>query len=76
MSNTTNPELAGVDTDGLLWAKSTFSNPSGNCIEFAPLGGGLVAIRNSRQPGDVITMNAGEHDALVEGMKAGEFDRA
>ncbi|WP_348538174.1 DUF397 domain-containing protein [Nocardia carnea] len=32
------------------WRKSTFSNPSGNCVEFAEAAGNLVAVRNSRFP--------------------------
>lgn len=31
------------------WRKSSFSNPSGNCVEAAELGGG-VALRDSRFP--------------------------
>lgn len=74
MSNTINPELAGVDTAALAWRKATASNPSGNCLQFAELGNGLVAIRNSRRPEEVITANGGERDAFLKGAKAGEFD--
>ena len=31
------------------WRKSSYSNPSGNCVEAAELGGG-VALRDSRFP--------------------------
>ncbi len=34
----------------VTWQKSSFSNPSGNCVELAPLPGGGVAMRNSRDP--------------------------
>ncbi|MGK8464896.1 DUF397 domain-containing protein [Nocardia cyriacigeorgica] len=32
------------------WRKSTFSNPSGNCVEMAEATNNLVAVRNSREP--------------------------
>jgi len=34
---------------GAAWRKSSYSNPSGNCVEAANLGGG-VALRDSRLP--------------------------
>ena len=36
--------------DGVVWRKSHFSNPSGNCVELAELPDGRVAMRNSRDP--------------------------
>lgn len=33
------------------WVKSSYSNPSGNCVELAALAGGKIAIRHSRHPG-------------------------
>ena len=57
------------------WKKSTFSNPSGNCVEVAETSNGLVAVRNSREPeGAVIYYTRPEIDAFVRGAKAGEFD--
>lgn len=34
---------------GAAWRKSSYSNPSGNCVEAATLAGG-VALRDSRLP--------------------------
>jgi len=36
---------------GVTWIKSSYSNPSGDCVELAKLTGGKIAVRNSRYPG-------------------------
>jgi hypothetical protein len=36
--------------DGAVWRKSTLSGNLGNCVEVAMLGGGGIAVRNSRHP--------------------------
>ena len=57
------------------WRKSTFSNPSGNCVEFAEAANNLVAMRNSRFPdGGVLFYTRPEIEAFLQGAKAGEFD--
>jgi hypothetical protein len=57
------------------WRKSSFSNPSGNCVEVAEATNGLVAVRNSRDlEGGVLFYTRPEIDAFVRGAKAGEFD--
>jgi hypothetical protein len=57
------------------WRKSSFSNPSGNCVELADLANGLVAVRNSRDPeGAVLVYTRPEIDAFLRGAKGGEFD--
>jgi hypothetical protein len=69
MSDTSMHEIDGP------WRKSTFSNPSGNCVEVATVTSGLVAVRNSRDPeGGVLFYTRPEIDAFVRGAKAGEFD--
>ncbi|MER5422643.1 DUF397 domain-containing protein [Streptosporangium roseum] len=61
--------------DGIVWRKSHFSNPSGNCVELAALPGGGVAIRNSRDPeGPALIYTHRELDAFVRGVKGGDFD--
>jgi hypothetical protein len=57
------------------WRKSSFSNPSGNCVELAALADGGVAMRNSRDPGGpAIVYTRAEVDAFIAGVKNGEFD--
>jgi hypothetical protein len=60
---------------GVTWRKSSFS-AAGNCVEFAKLDGdGAVAVRNSRFPeGPALVYTRSEIDALIQGMKSGEFD--
>jgi hypothetical protein len=69
----------GMPADHLttvIWQKSRLSNPSGNCVEMAPLPrGGGVAVRNSRDPnGPALVYTADEIVAFIRGAKAGDFD--
>ncbi len=57
------------------WRKSTESNSSGNCVEFAALPAGEVAVRNSRYPdGPALVYSRAEVAAFLAGVKNGEFD--
>lgn len=47
------------------WRKSSYSNPSGNCVEAAELGGG-VALRDSRFPdGPALVFTSASWDAFL-----------
>jgi hypothetical protein len=47
------------------WRKSSYSNPSGNCVEAAQLGGG-VAVRDSRFPdGPALAFSRATWDAFL-----------
>jgi hypothetical protein len=60
---------------GATWQKSSYSNPSGNCVELARLPGGKIAVRNSRHPcGPALVYERAEIDAFLLAAKAGEFD--
>ncbi|PRY02591.1 DUF397 domain-containing protein [Allonocardiopsis opalescens] len=60
---------------GVMWQKSSYSNSQGNCVEMARLANGEVAVRNSRFPeGPALVYTKAEVDALIQGMKSGEFD--
>jgi len=57
------------------WRKSSHSNSQGNCVEFAELADGTVAVRNSRFPeGPALVYTRAEISALLAGAKDGEFD--
>lgn len=59
------------------WFKSSFSQPSGDCVEVAHLDGGLVGVRHSKNPiGPALVFTSGEWDAFTAGVNDGEFDRS
>ena len=63
------------DDPSVQWQKSSFSYGAGECIEMATLGGGVIALRDSKDPeGPVLTFTRREIDAFVRGAIAGEFD--
>ncbi|MFI8461534.1 DUF397 domain-containing protein [Kitasatospora sp. NPDC085464] len=67
--------MAAADLAGVVWQKSRHSNSQGNCVEFAALPGGDVAMRNSRFPdGPALIYTRAEIAALLLGAKDGEFD--
>jgi len=58
-----------------VWRKSSYSNSQGQCVEFAALADGSVAMRNSRDPqGPALVYTRAEIEALLSGVKDGEFD--
>jgi hypothetical protein len=64
-----------LQSRGLVWRKSTASNPSGNCVELAELAGGDIAVRNSRHPsGPTLVYTRAEIAAFIAGVLSGEFD--
>lgn len=57
------------------WRKSSYSGANGNCVEFAPFGEQLVAVRNSRDPqGAVLFFDRTELGAFFDAVKGGELD--
>ncbi|WP_214364419.1 DUF397 domain-containing protein [Pseudonocardia sp. H11422] len=68
----------GASAGGLgpvAWRKSRVSNPSGDCVELAELGGGDIAVRNSRDPdGPALVYTRTEMSAFLCGARLGEFD--
>ncbi|MFD6950211.1 DUF397 domain-containing protein [Nocardiopsis sp. TSRI0078] len=59
----------------VVWTKSSWSNPDGNCVEVAALPDGDIAVRNSRDPqGPALVYTPAEIDAFVRGAKTGDFD--
>lgn len=63
------------NTEIIGWRKSSYSGANGNCVEFAPFGEELVAVRNSRDPeGAVLFFDRTEIGALLAAVKSGELD--
>ncbi len=53
------------------WQKSSYSNPSGNCVEMARLPAGQVAVRDSKRPGDpVLVFTRAEWSAFLTALRA------
>lgn len=60
---------------GAVWRKSRRSGAVGNCVELASIGGGDIAVRNSRNPqGPALIYTRDDMTAFVAGVKDGEFD--
>ena len=74
MSNVRNG-MPASQLHGISWVKSRHSGPTGgNCVEVAFLGGGEVAMRNSRDPdGPALVFSAAEWNAFLGGAADGEF---
>lgn len=67
--------IPATDLTGAVWQKSRYSNSQGNCVEMARLPDGEIAVRNSRHPdGPALVYTRAEVDALIKGVKDGEFD--
>ena len=67
--------MTATQLHGVAWQKSRHSNSQGNCVEFARLPGGDVAVRNSRFPdGPALVYTRAEIEAMLLGVKDGEFD--
>ncbi|AXK87425.1 DUF397 domain-containing protein [Nocardia farcinica] len=58
------------------WFKSSHSGGNDNCLEVAFLDGGMVGVRDSKDPsGGVLVFTPAEWDAFLNGVQGGEFDR-
>lgn len=65
-----------VDLSGAVWFKSTRSGPSKDCVEVAHLDGGMVGVRDSKNPdGPVLVFTPSEWDVFTDGVRDGEFNR-
>lgn len=66
-----------VDLSGAEWFKSTKSDATRDCVEVAFLDGGMVGVRDSKNPtGPALVFTPGEWDAFAGGVRDGEFPRS
>ncbi|MFI5782963.1 DUF397 domain-containing protein [Nocardia sp. NPDC051570] len=64
------------DLSSARWFKSSRSQGDGDCVEIAHLDGGMVGIRDSKNPtGPALVFAPGEWDAFTATVRDGEFDR-
>lgn len=58
------------------WAKSSYSNNGGSCVEWAPrTASATVPVRDSKNPGGpALAVAAEAFTSFVAGIKAGGFD--
>jgi len=68
----------GHNIDNLFWRKSSYSGSNGgNCVEVADNLPGVVAVRDSKDPGGpVLAFGPDEWRAFTTAIKMGEFDLA
>jgi uncharacterized protein DUF397 len=67
-----------MDLTGARWRKSSYSGTTGgNCVEVAGNLSGIVAVRDSKEPGgpELVFTPAG-WEAFIGGVRDGEFDLA
>jgi hypothetical protein len=60
-------------TDGDFVKSSKCTYPPGGCVEVA-IKGNSVAVRDAKNPSQILSFTRAEWDAFVQGVKAGEFD--
>ena len=67
--------ISATRLEGVAWRKGQRSNSQGACVELARLDSATVAMRNSRDPhGTALIYPAGAVRAMVDALRAGEFD--
>ena len=81
MAERPHPRVYDPNTAGTLfrdekWVKSFASEPNGgNCVEVNIAPGGLVGVRDTKLThSPVFVFDAGEWEAFLAGVKAGQFD--
>ncbi|WP_040829799.1 DUF397 domain-containing protein [Nocardia jiangxiensis] len=66
-----------IDLSGAKWFKSSRSGSTKDCVEVAHLDGGLVGVRDSKNPtGPALVFDPSEWDAFNSTVMSGEFDRS
>ncbi|MBF6078867.1 DUF397 domain-containing protein [Nocardia beijingensis] len=66
-----------VNLSNAHWFKSSHSSGGQDCVEVAHLAGGMVGVRDSKNPvGPALVFAPGEWDAFAAGVMGGEVDRS
>jgi hypothetical protein len=65
-----------ADLTGAVWHKSTRSGGNGgDCVEVAGNLAGIVAIRDTKDPGGaILVFTRAEWSSFLDGVRAGDFD--
>ncbi|AYF76705.1 DUF397 domain-containing protein [Nocardia yunnanensis] len=64
-----------IDLAKARWFKSSYSGGSQDCVEVAHLDGGVVGVRDSKNPaGPALTFAPGTWDAFTARVAGGGFD--
>jgi hypothetical protein len=68
-------DLYAISVHSLTWQKSSLTANNGECFELAPLPGGGVAVRDSKNPNRPhLCFTAREWVAFKGGIMKGDFD--
>ncbi|MGI5218499.1 DUF397 domain-containing protein [Nocardia sp. CA-290969] len=64
------------DLSGVRWFKSSHSGGGNDCVEVAHLGGGMVGVRDSKNPsGPALVFAPAQWDAFLTETTARAFER-
>ncbi|MFI6362502.1 DUF397 domain-containing protein [Nocardia sp. NPDC050630] len=66
-----------VDLSGAKWYKSSRSSSTKDCVEVAHLDGGMVGVRDSKNPtGPALVFSPAQWDAFTAGVQGEEFEQS
>jgi Domain of unknown function (DUF397) len=58
------------------WRKSSFCGSAANCVEISALPDGIIAMRDSKNPGGPsLVLDSEQWTGFLRSVRAGEFDR-
>ncbi|MEV6138794.1 DUF397 domain-containing protein [Nocardia sp. NPDC051990] len=64
-----------IDLSGATWFKSSRSASQDTCVEIAHLDGGMVGVRDSKDPmGPALVFSPTEWDAFTAGLQSGGLE--
>jgi hypothetical protein len=72
-----NEQAGGAEAEfsRAAWRKSSYSNAGGDCVEVAPLSGGRIGVRDTKERnGPVLVFTSDEWHAFLKGAKGSQFD--